>query len=150
MMLDTFCFFCFFFLMILRPPRSTRTDTLFPYTTLFRSIYIQRALGLQNKITDPAGRTQVFTHYGAHKCQAYRCVQAGENPTGGRRYVYMTQQLLAVGAQHAGVIQQGSADFAHTLIYVEEHDEKHQGYSKGHLGPATQTKQHTKTYHQKK
>src|SRR3546814_19153677 len=30
-------FFLFFFLMIRRPPRSTRTDTLFPYTTLFRS-----------------------------------------------------------------------------------------------------------------
>src|SRR3546814_14448187 len=29
--------FVFFFLMIRRPPRSTRTDTLFPYTTLFRS-----------------------------------------------------------------------------------------------------------------
>src|SRR3546814_3174902 len=27
----------FVFLMIRRPPRSTRTDTLFPYTTLFRS-----------------------------------------------------------------------------------------------------------------
>src|SRR3546814_1960035 len=30
--------FCYFFLMIQRPPRSTRTDTLFPYTTLFRSL----------------------------------------------------------------------------------------------------------------
>src|SRR3546814_17767803 len=30
------CLF-FFFLMVRRPPRSTRTDTLFPYTTLFRS-----------------------------------------------------------------------------------------------------------------
>src|SRR3546814_20020869 len=30
-------FFVIFFLMIRRPPRSTRTDTLFPYTTLFRS-----------------------------------------------------------------------------------------------------------------
>src|SRR3546814_12428273 len=29
--------YLFFFLMIRRPPRSTRTDTLFPYTTLFRS-----------------------------------------------------------------------------------------------------------------
>src|SRR3546814_7419465 len=28
----------FFFLMIRRPPRSTRTDTLFPYTTLVRSV----------------------------------------------------------------------------------------------------------------
>src|SRR3546814_17764463 len=40
-----FCVLChvyvevvlFFFLMIRRPPRSTRPDTLFPYTTLFRS-----------------------------------------------------------------------------------------------------------------
>src|SRR3546814_10617089 len=33
-----------FFLMIRRPPRSTRTDTLFPYTTLFRSL---RGFGLK-------------------------------------------------------------------------------------------------------
>src|SRR3546814_9876037 len=32
----------FFFLMIRRPPRSTRTDTLFPYTTLFRSLVLAR------------------------------------------------------------------------------------------------------------
>src|SRR3546814_20714608 len=31
------CVILFFLLMIPRPPRSTRTDTLFPYTTLFRS-----------------------------------------------------------------------------------------------------------------
>src|SRR3546814_8981663 len=30
----------FFFLMIRRPPRSTRTDSLFPYTTLFRSMLV--------------------------------------------------------------------------------------------------------------
>src|SRR3546814_15346675 len=36
--------FVFFFLMILRPPRSTRTDTLFPYTTLFRSDQLKRTL----------------------------------------------------------------------------------------------------------
>src|SRR3546814_5840726 len=34
----------FFFLMIRRPPRSTRTDTLFPYTTLFRSATVRLAL----------------------------------------------------------------------------------------------------------
>src|SRR3546814_20846716 len=33
----TSCYFFCFFLLIRRPPRSTRTDTLFPYTTLFRS-----------------------------------------------------------------------------------------------------------------
>src|SRR3546814_5150710 len=37
-MLCSVTYDCFFFLMIRRPPRSTRTDTLFPYTTLFRSI----------------------------------------------------------------------------------------------------------------
>src|SRR3546814_20087725 len=36
MLCYTLCLF--FFLMIRRPPRSTRTDTLFPYTTLFRSV----------------------------------------------------------------------------------------------------------------
>src|SRR3546814_14881906 len=35
-MLRDICVFLVF-LMIRRPPRSTRTDTLFPYTTLFRS-----------------------------------------------------------------------------------------------------------------
>src|SRR3546814_6380563 len=37
---DSYVFF--FFLMIRRPPRSTRTDTLFPYTTLFRSKGLER------------------------------------------------------------------------------------------------------------
>src|SRR3546814_16923241 len=37
-----------FFLMILRPPRSTRTDTLFPYTTLFRSFRAD-AVGLRGR-----------------------------------------------------------------------------------------------------
>src|SRR5213082_3607988 len=32
-------FFFFFFLMIRRPPRSTLCQTLFPYTTLFRSAW---------------------------------------------------------------------------------------------------------------
>src|SRR3546814_10026374 len=41
------CFYVvFFFLMIRRPPRSTRTDTLFPYTTLFRSLRMAGASGL--------------------------------------------------------------------------------------------------------
>src|SRR3546814_2603418 len=39
------CVILFFFLMIRRPPRSTRTDTLFPYTTLFRSLLSGFAAG---------------------------------------------------------------------------------------------------------
>src|SRR3546814_17505131 len=36
---------CMFFLKLRRPPGSTRTDTLFPYTTLFRSARIKQQLG---------------------------------------------------------------------------------------------------------
>src|SRR3546814_15131202 len=49
--------------MIRRPPRSTRTDTLFPYTTLFRSVdqdhpvalLAQRLAGLRSGIVELAG-----------------------------------------------------------------------------------------------
>src|SRR3546814_15553228 len=40
----------FFFLMIRRPPRSTRTDTLFPYTTLFRSVLVENKAELMRKL----------------------------------------------------------------------------------------------------
>src|SRR3546814_11499008 len=49
-------FLLVFFLMIRRPPRSTRTDTLFPYTTLFRS-RLGQAFGLQ--VADVAGEPVV-------------------------------------------------------------------------------------------
>src|SRR3546814_14531502 len=42
--LNSGIFFLFFFLRIRRPPRSTLTDTLFPYTTLFRSVVLQGAI----------------------------------------------------------------------------------------------------------
>src|SRR3546814_1608253 len=48
-------FFLFFFLMIRRPPRSTRTDTLFPYTTLFRShmeMIVLDKLGVADQIKE--------------------------------------------------------------------------------------------------
>src|SRR3546814_10779289 len=47
----------FFFLMIRRPPRSTRTDTLFPYTTLFRSSYcgaLFRESGISRSFNRPS------------------------------------------------------------------------------------------------
>src|SRR3546814_4780498 len=48
--------------MIRRPPRSTRTDTLFPYTTLFRSVQRARRVGVEHKrqragTVDRAART---------------------------------------------------------------------------------------------
>src|SRR3546814_8885861 len=52
----------FFFLMIRRPPRSTRTDTLLPYTTLFRSHRPRPAgrtgrRGCRGRAAAPSGRT---------------------------------------------------------------------------------------------
>src|SRR3546814_14739037 len=38
--------------MIRRPPRSTRTDTLFPYTTLFRSLERAAAIGVAGIVID--------------------------------------------------------------------------------------------------
>src|SRR3546814_8288126 len=46
----------FFFLMIRRPPRSTRTDTLFPYTTLFRSLAVAE---IMRRAGVPAGVVNV-------------------------------------------------------------------------------------------
>src|SRR3546814_20607992 len=46
--------YLFFFLMIRRPPRSTRTDTLFPYTTLFRS---RRCAPITGRATCASWRT---------------------------------------------------------------------------------------------
>src|SRR3546814_19443223 len=45
-----------FFLMIRRPPRSTRTDTLFPYTTLFRSDRARRQRDDLRPYRIPEGR----------------------------------------------------------------------------------------------
>src|SRR3546814_14809642 len=50
----------FFFLMILLSPRFTRTDTLFPYTTLFRSDEQFRRLGLVG--AESIDRRQVVRH----------------------------------------------------------------------------------------
>src|SRR3546814_9697111 len=46
--------------MIRRPPRSTRTDTLFPYTTLFRSLLPVLQRSLQANSSSGAKYTQTF------------------------------------------------------------------------------------------
>src|SRR3546814_2435228 len=48
--------------MIRRPPRSTRTDTLFPYTTLFRSDRLQRRHGALHRRVH--GLAATFDHVG--------------------------------------------------------------------------------------
>src|SRR3546814_19580348 len=95
----------FFFLMIRRPPRSTRTDTLFPYTTLFRSpvglhlsgrCEIERAAGCQL----PAGDVDA--------CRAARLEREVACRTGlltgtdrQRRARVADERRIAFGHQHA-------------------------------------------------
>src|SRR3546814_15827580 len=72
--------------MIRRPPRSTRTDTLFPYTTLFRS-----------KVRPGAGGTGKFRHHVGRPGQATRGKKGGDEIMPamlGKRFV---DQLLRVG-----------------------------------------------------
>src|SRR3546814_963091 len=65
--------FSFFFLMIRRPPRSTRTDTLFPYTTLFRS----SLLGTDDKVhglADLAGPKGTLIVFICNHCPYVRAI----------------------------------------------------------------------------
>src|SRR3546814_2344326 len=55
------CLYFFFFLMIRRPPRSTRTDTLFPYTTLFRSWATTSTAPPSSPRSRPGWRARVST-----------------------------------------------------------------------------------------
>src|SRR3546814_15509109 len=66
-----------FFLMIRRPPRSTRTDTLFPYTTLFRSM--RRVAALRNKAS--ATRPFVPPHFGRLDGKIARCDRSDPRAT---------------------------------------------------------------------
>src|SRR3546814_5747165 len=69
-------FNCFFFLIIRRPPRSTRTDTLFPYTTLFRSHVSNVGAGLEHRERggganrDVCNRAKVGREEGESFCQS--------------------------------------------------------------------------------
>src|SRR3546814_7098233 len=55
---NTFFYTFFFFLMIRRPPRSTPTHTLFPYTTLFRSGRCRPAAAVGRRTPDPSNPAQ--------------------------------------------------------------------------------------------
>src|SRR3546814_6615532 len=75
----------FFFLIIRRPTRSTRTDTLFPYTTLFRSLAELGAMA------DSRARVRVFSDDGF-------CVW---DPLIMRRALEYVKAFDGVVAQHA-------------------------------------------------
>src|SRR3546814_16094713 len=75
--------FCLvFFLMILRPPRSTRTDTLFPYTTLFRSFGTHHERSQSRPA--PLARhlpTEMPPDHGRRRPRRRRCARRSEEHT---------------------------------------------------------------------
>src|SRR3546814_19278370 len=74
--------------MLRRPPRSTRTDTLFPYTTLFRSVDVSHRLGefsLDARFScQAAGVTALFGRSGAGKTTLVNMLAGLLRPTRGR------------------------------------------------------------------
>src|SRR3546814_2677136 len=80
----------FFFLMIRRPPRSTRTDTLFPYTTLFRS---------RTQFDGDAGHAHAARNVAAGQPQAIEAVgQAAriERPERSEEHTSELQSLMRI------------------------------------------------------
>src|SRR3546814_6886805 len=67
----------FFFLMRRRPPRSTRTDTLFPYTTLFRSP--MAAVDLRRQVWDFIAAAPNMPHGGERVGEATSAVRSEEH-----------------------------------------------------------------------
>src|SRR3546814_15666722 len=88
----------FFFLMIRRPPRSTRTDTLFPYTTLFRSGQLQDLTRLRKHrphLAEIAERRGPFEMRGdIVGIDLERAVEPGQ---GGAKAVLAARELAAKG-----------------------------------------------------
>src|SRR3546814_12181698 len=91
------CDALFFFLMIRRPPRSTRTDTLFPYTTLFRSRRCSLQRGPQ------VSRVGVLALQGAFERHALALRSLGAEPV----EVRTPEQLAAVdrSEEHTSELQ---------------------------------------------
>src|SRR3546814_1581153 len=69
----TLVFGFIFFLMIRRPPRSTRTDTLFPYTTLFRS---ERLAQTENQRDETARALKQLGQEKAELAQGFAALQS--------------------------------------------------------------------------
>src|SRR3546814_9658848 len=97
-----------FFLIIRRPPRSTRTDTLFPYTTLFRSLADFRHFELEqlhHEFRRGAADEQLrAARLGAHVVQVAADAVAGADD--------IARDRLVLGNERLGVAAQVDVDVA--------------------------------------
>src|SRR3546814_14616757 len=81
--------------MIRRPPRSTRTDTLFPYTTLFRSDPSDRKTLNISMGASVAAEFLGRTPEALSKAEARKRLPAPKTSANGRRY-YTVEDLIAI------------------------------------------------------
>src|SRR3546814_20456285 len=151
----------FFFLMVRRPPRSPRTDTLFPYTTLFRSdmsiappvgglsAYLARLissseyLGLRSLASRVAKKVSRRVYQSLGKAEEYTrgMVTGGTlfeepglyyvGPIDGTTHDTLNEGLETVRATEAGP----------TLVHVETKKEK--AYAPAHKTPEPQGERRT-------
>src|SRR3546814_6747695 len=86
--------FLFFVLMIRRPPRSTRTDTLFPYTTLFRSA--QASAWKSRRRSRRRSRKALAVRCGSPVAKASRAMRAPASTVASQRSEEHTSELQSL------------------------------------------------------
>src|SRR3546814_9855790 len=91
--------------MIRRPPRSTRTDTLFPYTTLFRSLFAHRLA----RVAQQGGMEGTLGLVGLRHRADLRPVQVGAQEVVGHRQVAVLASLEQVVAAVAPEVSHGAS-----------------------------------------
>src|SRR3546814_16146554 len=106
---------CFFFLMIRRPPRSKPTDTLFPYTTLFRSQFRTDGLGIELGLTVETDPDQATTlEAGQLRKMVVLLVEILEN------FLARNADQLALQTERPGVIHTSQFQAGTTLAVVQK------------------------------
>src|SRR3546814_1789154 len=96
--------------MIRRPPRSTRTDTLFPYTTLFRSVIVPRLPGAQALGAEVLGHGAVSARWRMGDGCVLR-IDLNLSNQSVKHTVQEEAEILFEHPQHAmGLLQQGRSE----------------------------------------
>src|SRR3546814_4853032 len=112
-------YFCF--LMIRRPPRSTRTDTLFPYTTLFRSRHHRRQPQVRSDRTPPPSAHRSVATHGT----VPRSVEIGTRHAGESKGRGLTKSRRGRSAMHGNRLNR--ARYGAALIAVLRRAERPNG-----------------------
>src|SRR3546814_6745859 len=107
----------FVFLRIRRPPRSTRTDTLFPYTTLFRSPMGDAVEGLeQRSVEHPHG-------VGAGEVDAFLAIWVNDHELRSEEHTSELQSLMRIS--YAVFCLQKKTHCEHNQLIPTQHSQYH-------------------------